>query len=413
MATTDLAVSVRGISKSYTIFHDVRRHTTLAETALARLRNPFARQTSESFCALKDVSFDIKKGEVVGIIGRNGAGKSTLLKIMSRITEPTTGKIDLYGRTGSLLEVGTGFHPELTGRENIFLNGAILGMAKERVLREFDAIIDFAGVEKFLDTPVKRYSSGMYVRLAFAVAAHLDPEILIVDEVLSVGDAQFQKKCLGKIGDVANKDGRTVILVSHHMGSIAQLCNKAILLDKGNAAIFGDTRVVIEHYLAQTTSDNPAGYSASGDCDKEMLIKRAWACDGADKRTVEFGHDDSISLHLICRISTAIPDAHIGIFVRDTRDRIVFRSEAAVPEGLNNAEVSTTIIIPNCTLVPGRYIVTLFIHQPHVRIIDCVEDGLVVNVTDTGSRFAHYDGRVDIGCVFVDCKWSMRIARQI
>src|ERR1044071_118787 len=205
MASNDLAISVRGVSKSYTIVRNQEKHSTLAETILHRMKNPFKRQTKETFWALKDVSFDIKKGEGVGIIGGNGAGKSTILKILSRITEPTTGEIDIYGRVGSLLEVGTGFHPELTGRENIFLNGAILGMKKAEIRRKFDEIVDFAEISKFIDTPVKHYSSGMYLRLAFAVAAQLEPDILIVDEVLAVGDARFQKKCLNKMQDVGKQ----------------------------------------------------------------------------------------------------------------------------------------------------------------------------------------------------------------
>ena len=202
--------------------------------------------------ALKDVSFDVKRGEVVGIIGRNGAGKSTLLKILSRITEPTAGVVSLYGRISSLLEVGTGFHPELTGRENIFLNGAILGMRKVEIERKFDEIVAFADIEKFIDTPVKRYSSGMYVRLAFAVAANLEPEILIVDEVLAVGDVAFQKKCMGKMSDVA-KEGRTVLLVSHNMAAIRNLCSRSILLDEGNMIIDDSTARVIDHYLSHKT----------------------------------------------------------------------------------------------------------------------------------------------------------------
>src|SRR4051812_27138943 len=212
MSSNDLALSVRGLSKSYTISRQQEKHSTLAESMLARARYPFKRAKMETFWALNDVSFDLKKGDVVGIIGRNGAGKSTLLKILSRITEPTSGEIDIHGRLGSLLEVGTGFHPELTGRENIYLNGAILGMRRQEISRQFDAIVDFSGVEKFLDTPVKRYSSGMYVRLAFAVAAHLASDILIVDEVLAVGDTEFQRKCLGKMQDVASA-GRTVLFV--------------------------------------------------------------------------------------------------------------------------------------------------------------------------------------------------------
>ena len=205
----------------------------------------------EDFWALKDVSFEIKAGDVVGIIGRNGAGKSTLLKILSRITEPTEGRITLNGRVASLLEVGTGFHPELTGRENIYLNGTILGMMRREITKKFDEIVAFAEVEKFLDTPVKRYSSGMYVRLAFAVAAHLEPEILIVDEVLAVGDAQFQKKCLGKMQDVSRQEGRTVLFVSHNMSAITSLCNRVILLNKGTVQFNGSPQEGIDLYMAK------------------------------------------------------------------------------------------------------------------------------------------------------------------
>ena len=243
----DVAVSVRGLSKSYSIAH-AAKHTTAGEALMHTLKNPFARAERETFWALQDVSFDVHQGDVVGIIGRNGAGKSTLLKILSRITEPTAGQIDLYGRVGSLLEVGTGFHPELTGRENVYLNGAILGMKRAEIARQFDAIIDFSGTEQFLDTPVKRYSSGMYVRLAFAVAAHLNPEILIVDEVLAVGDAEFQKKCLGKMKDVA-RSGRTVLFVSHNMAAVRQLCTSAIALKNGRMTRQGGTEEIIVDYL--------------------------------------------------------------------------------------------------------------------------------------------------------------------
>src|SRR5207247_905772 len=240
---SDIAIRVENLSKRYEIGAAKRRHDTLRDQLADGLKALFRnkgqpRQRKESIWALKDVSFEIKHGEVVGFIGRNGAGKSTLLKILSRITEPTAGHAEVRGRVGSLLEVGTGFHHELTGRENIYLNGAILGMKKAEIDRKFDEIVDFSGVEKFIDTPVKHYSSGMHVRLAFAVAAHLEPEILLVDEVLAVGDAAFQKKCLGKMGDVAKK-GRTVLFVSHNMAAVTRLCPKAILLDNGSIALSG------------------------------------------------------------------------------------------------------------------------------------------------------------------------------
>ena len=215
----------------------------------ARARPWSAGDTTEEFWALKDVSFEVKRGEVLGIIGRNGAGKSTLLKVLSRITEPTEGRVTIEGRVASLLEVGTGFHPELTGRENVYLNGAILGMTRAEIKRKFDEIVDFSGVERFLDTPVKRYSSGMYVRLAFAVAAHLEPEILIIDEVLAVGDAEFQKKCLGKMQDVAGH-GRTVLFVSHNMGAIERLCDNVVVLSQGRVAgVFDNPRAGVVTYL--------------------------------------------------------------------------------------------------------------------------------------------------------------------
>ncbi|MCM0589167.1 MAG: polysaccharide ABC transporter ATP-binding protein [Gloeotrichia echinulata IR180] len=228
-----------------------------SNSAGKKIPNP----ASEEFWALNDVSFEIKQGEAIGVIGRNGAGKSTLLKILSRITEPSKGRIAIKGRVASLLEVGTGFHPELTGRENIYLNGSVLGMSRVEIKKKFDEIVAFAEVEKFLDTPVKRYSSGMYVRLAFAVAAHLEPEILIVDEVLAVGDSAFQKKCLGKMGDVATKEGRTVLFVSHSMPAIAQLTKRCILLSKGDVQWDGNTNKAVQLYLTDQKDDSqPRGY---------------------------------------------------------------------------------------------------------------------------------------------------------
>jgi homopolymeric O-antigen transport system ATP-binding protein len=267
---SDTVIKVSNLSKKYLISHQQKeRYTALrdvltnkAKSIGQRVLSPFSRSelsapgpSLEEFYALKDINVEIKRGERVGIIGRNGAGKSTLLKVLSRITEPSKGRIEITGRVASLLEVGTGFHPELTGRENIFLNGAILGMTKAEIKKKFDEIVAFAEVEKFLDTPVKRYSSGMYVRLAFAVAAHLEPEILIVDEVLSVGDAQFQKKCLGKMEEVG-KEGRTILFVSHNMGSVDTLCNAGILLTSGEIEYQGDAVEAVKKYVANGDHGN-------------------------------------------------------------------------------------------------------------------------------------------------------------
>jgi lipopolysaccharide transport system ATP-binding protein len=270
---SDVIISVEGLGKKYVLSHQGERggYARFSEKLESWIKKPFAalagsgrrevenqvpptsfhlpQASQEEFWALKDVSFEVKRGEVVGIIGRNGAGKSTLLKILSRITEPSEGRVTLRGRVASLLEVGTGFHPELTGRENIFLNGAILGMSKAEIRKKFDEIVAFAEVERFLDTPVKRYSSGMYVRLAFAVAAHLEPEILVVDEVLAVGDAEFQKKCLGKMKDVAT-GGRTVLFVSHNLDAVSSLTAKCLLLEKGSKKIFEETSKALGVYRA-------------------------------------------------------------------------------------------------------------------------------------------------------------------
>jgi lipopolysaccharide transport system ATP-binding protein len=253
-------IKVENLSKQYIIGGKQEAYSTFRESLVNTVRlplNALKRRNKENgdnrFWALKDINFEVMPGEVVGIIGRNGAGKSTLLKILSRITEPTSGKIELYGRIGSLLEVGTGFHPELTGRENIFLNGAIMGMKREEIAKKFDEIVDFAEIEEFLDTPVKRYSSGMYMRLAFAVAANLEPEVLVVDEVLAVGDAEFQKKCLGKMKSVSDKEGRTVLFVSHNMTAVQSLCAKAILLRDGSIIENGATQDVVDVYNSKNS----------------------------------------------------------------------------------------------------------------------------------------------------------------
>lgn len=297
-----LSIRAEGLGKAYRLAAQRQqrsRYRTLQEDLKALLRWPLARlrgehRTATRFWALQDVSFEVQEGEVLGIIGRNGAGKSTLLKILSRITEPTTGYTDLYGRVGSLLEVGTGFHPELTGRENIFLNGAILGMRRQEIQNKFDEIVSFAEVERFLDTPVKRYSSGMYVRLAFAVAAHLEPEILVVDEVLAVGDAQFQKKCLGKMEDVA-KAGRTVLFVSHNMGAIRGLCSRVLWLNEGQVEAEGESEAVITRYLntvAEGFTQRQRGV------DEPVQIERVIFRDGRGEAALDFAAGSPLTVEI-------------------------------------------------------------------------------------------------------------------
>jgi len=253
-------IEIKNLSKKYNIIHQQGGYIALRDILTDIAKHPFkflkhktkkviGKETKEEFWALKDISFTVEKGEAIGIIGANGAGKSTLLKILSKITPPTTGTIEYKGRMSSLLEVGTGFHPELTGRENIFLNGAILGMTKKEIAEKFNDIVEFSGIKKFLDTPVKRYSSGMYVRLAFAVAAHMEPDILVVDEVLAVGDAEFQKKCLGKMDEVTKEAGRTILFVSHNMSAIQNLCKRSILLENGKIKMIGETKEVIDEYF--------------------------------------------------------------------------------------------------------------------------------------------------------------------
>jgi lipopolysaccharide transport system ATP-binding protein len=280
----------------------------------------------EEFWAVRDVSLDIARGEVVGIIGRNGAGKSTLLKILSRITEPTSGRVQLRGRVSSLLEVGTGFHPELTGRENVFLNGAILGMGRHEIRRKFDEIVAFADIEKFLDTPVKRYSSGMYVRLAFAVAAHLEPEILIIDEVLAVGDAAFQKKCLGKMGEVA-KGGRTVLFVSHNMATISALCSRAVMLREGRLVADGPVEEVMQHYLADISerAKVPAAERTDRGGTGEVVTTGIEVLGSDDQPLVEASSGRLLKLrhHFRCRDAAKFPNCTVVLVLRHN-DRVMF-----------------------------------------------------------------------------------------
>ncbi|MEJ1971699.1 MAG: ABC transporter ATP-binding protein [Lacunisphaera sp.] len=310
-------ISISGLGKRYHLSHEKRRDT-LRDSLTHRFRRLLgasgAAPDGEEFWALRDVSFDVQQGDVIGIIGRNGAGKSTLLKILSRITEPTTGRITLRGRIASLLEVGTGFHPELSGRENIFLNGAILGMARVEIARKFDEIVAFAEIERFLDTAVKHYSSGMYMRLAFAVAAHLEPEILIVDEVLAVGDAQFQKKCLGKMQDVATREGRTVLFVSHNMAAVDQLCNRCVYLMQGTVHAVGPTAPLLQQYLATQASGAGTLKAVRQHPDVEVTGVDVLV-DGRSARGVTAGSTVEFVLNYRCPRPAAFPSGFEASFI--------------------------------------------------------------------------------------------------
>lgn len=395
---SDLALSVANLSKSFNIDHrwnGLGGHRTLHDDlmnlprrVLARLRQSH-RPTSETFWALKNVSFDVKQGEVLGIIGANGAGKSTLLKILNRITEPTSGGADTYGRVGSLLEVGTGFHPELTGRENVFLNGAILGMTRAEIKKKFDEIVAFAEIEKFLDTPVKRYSSGMYVRLAFAVAAHLEPEILLIDEVLAVGDAPFQKKSLQKMEEVAANDGRTVIFVSHSMPTVARLCPRTIWLRGGEIEADGPSDEVIQKYSNVTFVDQdrvswPEGLSNAGV--HELNLKSVALLDKNGRPTTHFDYSEPLNFELSYAVHDSLSYCRIGFLVHSMDGTPVFEVYD-VDEDVNGGqrEPGSYLIrceVPGDLLKPGRYSLSLNAGIPGIKNLVRLDGVLQFSVDD-------------------------------
>lgn len=360
----DIAIRVEGLGKQYRLGAEKERYSTFSDqirkwTSLSRLLIRRSRDEKRPpFWALKDVSFDVKRGEVVGIIGRNGAGKSTLLKILSRITEPTEGEIDIHGRVGSLLEVGTGFHPELTGRENIYLNGAILGMRRSEVVRKFDEIVAFAEVEKFIDTPVKHYSSGMYTRLAFAVAAHLEPDILIVDEVLAVGDAQFQKKCLGKMGEVS-KGGRTVLFVSHNMAAVQSLCSSAVLLHAGQVENIGKTATIISAYLIRASGERRQTFTSRRlSPDLELTELKFTPCliasGGTIRATLTLASSTEVSVEHLCLLIYSLAGVRVAIIDLRSPDG-PYRIQAGYH--LTVGADLTRINLVECEYTVGLYIV--------------------------------------------------------
>lgn len=420
-----LALSIENLSKTFRIFSRREMSTRTTEAIAARLRHPFRRAPREDFQALTDVSLEIAKSERVGLIGRNGAGKSTLLKILSRITTPTAGRIEIYGRLGSLLEVGTGFNPELTGRENVFLNGAILGMKRAEILREFDAIVEFSEIGAFLDTPVKRYSSGMYVRLAFAVAAHLNPEILLVDEVLAVGDSRFQQKCLGKMDEVSSEQGRTIVFVSHNMPMVQALCPRTVYLDAGRVVFDGATAESIEEYLAAGSAgveSEPGVFDLTTVARPEFpnpLLRKVEIRNPNGRLTDSFAMGEDLCIAIdVAEIDVPrqfihmriVTDTGIAVGTVSTRHRDL---DVYDPDARPDRVVAR---IPSLPLVPGRYSLDIAVmehrggraksgaldHVEHAATIEVVaSDVYETGHLITGRNFAS-------GVVFLDSYWEIQ-----
>lgn len=420
---SDTVIKVENLSKKYILGHQREKGYTTLRDSIANgakdLLKPFQRHgksqgadpTAEEFWALKDVSFEIKQGDRVGIIGRNGSGKSTLLKILSRITEPTTGRISIKGRVASLLEVGTGFHPELTGRENIYLNGAILGMSKVEIKNKFDEIVTFAEIEKFLDTPVKRYSSGMYVRLAFAVASHLEPEILIVDEVLAVGDAKFQKKCLRKLGE-GTKDGRTTLFVSHNLLAVENLCDRVVWMNNGEIAGRGNSRQVIHDYIQASLSTAVERVWTEADAlgTKEVRLHRVAVCPDRPHSSTQGAIESdisSITVHTSLLLEFEYwnfdPTAHLSVSLGlyNAHDILIFDIASPFePEWQQNPSAAgllrTVCHIPGDFLNDGLHRIDLVISRNHIPVIKeseallfQVQDG---SVAERGGWYGKWPG---------------------
>lgn len=412
----DIILKASNVSKQYrlglvgtgTLTHDLNRfwHKIRGKEdpylQIGAVNDRSANASSDYVWALQDINFEVKRGEILGIIGKNGAGKSTLLKILSRVTSPTMGSIKTKGRIASLLEVGTGMHPELTGRENIYLNGAILGMNKTEISSNIDEIIEFSGCQMYIDTPVKRYSSGMRVRLGFAVAAFLEPDILVVDEVLAVGDAEFQKKAIGKMQDISNTNGRTVLFVSHNMASISDLCTRCIVLENGSVKFDGNTALAIDQYLSiNNDSEQNSIYTnpqpnSEGDILKVSVLKN-------DKPNFNFGFEDEIYVKFDFTITENLKNSFIGIRVVNLKNVNIFSSEKSLIE-FKKGTHSLTVKIPSKFLVPNFYYINIGYHVPNVQLINYTEHAVEFHIEETGSDLSQFAGK-DFGCVMMDCEW--------
>ena len=412
---SDIALRTVGLGKMYRIGGERARYRTLRDTLVQTARRPIERMrhpgaathSSQELWALRDVDLEVKQGEVLGIIGRNGAGKSTLLKVLSHITEPTEGRVEITGRVGSLLEVGTGFHPELTGRENIQLNGAILGMSRKEITRKFDEIVAFAEIEKFLDTPVKRYSSGMYVRLAFAVAAHLEPEILVVDEVLAVGDAAFQQKCLGKMHDVAGH-GRTVLFVSHNMAAVHGLCSQCAYLKDGRVANMGPVGTIVNEYLAGLQSANPRYQADVSAIAADVAILAVSLPDTSDNSAFRFA--DDLRCQVTYLVRRRVADLHINLkFRNDQSISVLYASSRDYAIGRNveftePGKYAAYVTIPGHLLFPGRYFLDVEAEIHKVKMFDVIQSCISFEIVSWGDIDVYGGG---FGLTYPNLKWTI------
>lgn len=417
------AIQIEQLTKVYQLSKAGRPADSFREAITDAMMSPLRRfrelggattDTQEDFWALQGVSFDVQPGEVVGLIGRNGAGKSTLLKILSRIVEPTSGRAVLQGRVASLLEVGTGFHPELTGRENVYLNGSILGMKRREIESKFDEIVAFAGVEQFIDTPVKRYSSGMYVRLAFAVAAHLEPEILIVDEVLAVGDAEFQRRCLGKLKEVSAGGGRTVLFVSHNMAAVSTLCSRAILLTKGKVIADGSPSSVIQDYLIPGSSDAGDGVDllvAEGrPARTKAHFRHLRILDAQHQSVTALLPGDEVMIELSLSMEMGMRSPRIGVGVNNARGERVFALATYLsPRPVEKVESESTVRagfkLP--PLYPGRYTLDISLSAEDGPFMDQVESAASFEVLQDGYLGSSHPYFAEMGMVLVPSAWTV------
>src|ERR1700757_208232 len=402
-------LEIKEISKKFRIHHERKPYLSLRDgfTDFFKRKN----NNDEDFWALKDVSFNVMPGDTIGIIGKNGAGKSTLLKILSKITPPTNGKIITRGRIASLLEVGTGFHPELTGRENIFLNGSILGMRKAEIQKNFDEIVAFSGVEQFLDTPLKQYSSGMQLRLAFAVAAFLENEILIIDEVLAVGDAEFQKKCMGKMEDISRNNGRTVLFVSHNLGVISQICSETIVLNKGSLLYRGKSQMAVDYYLDNCLTINDKIERSKDIAKNENQFLVIYNSDKNGREKSEYRHDEEIVLIVELYLPDWNPQLELAISLYDRHKRRIFTIHENLKKFYSDTPyMKFSIIIPSLFVTPGNYSWLMCINHHKQKIYDLQDDICRFSVIETGSDFAMHYG-ADYGCVFA--KYDIKLMDSV